>query len=131
MWEARIQYQYDQELADLWYESDGLHFHLFTSNSPSDGSHESICVARERLEACRRSSMSLHLRLELDLSSGFGEFPMGFAQFHRETVGSHLTLIVKLVSLVSNVSQPDSRSIIELPHSAERSDTVPRPVPTL
>lgn len=64
--------QHDQEFADLGYERDSLHARLATYDSHSEASCESFRALCDRLEENRRASVSLLLRLELDLPSGPG-----------------------------------------------------------
>lgn len=82
--------QFDQELADLRYEREGLHDPLVVYDSYSEASCESLYVACELLKAHRSASVSFRFRQESDLSSGLGEFLMR----------SHALLMKPLVFIV-------------------------------
>lgn len=122
IWEVRA--QYDQENADLGYEHDVLQALLATYDNRSETSLNSLRVARERLEAFKRASVSSHLHLELYLSSSFGQFWMGVARFINEAVRVHRTGIIELVSSASDTLELESRYIVQVLRSPERMYTV-------
>lgn len=61
---------YEQELADLLNEQDGLQVLLISFRSHDDASREFLRNACERLAVYRGASVSLHLRLESGTTTG-------------------------------------------------------------
>lgn len=94
--------QYDQGLAYLCYEPDGVQAWLAAHEFRSEVSRQSLCFACERFKAYRSSSESMHLRLELYLSSGLVQFLTGVARFVNEAVDVQSTRVARLVSSASD-----------------------------
>lgn len=99
--------QYDHELADFQYDYIGVQVGLATHD----------CCSKSFPESLRQSaSLILHLRLELDFTSIFGNFLMGVAQFVSETVGLNLTYIVEMLSSASDALELESLFIVKGSH---------------
>lgn len=64
---------------------------------------ESLRIAYERLEAYRNAFVSLHLRLESDLSSDLAEFSMEVTRFLNRTVDVHRTRVVEQILSLADV----------------------------
>lgn len=67
---------------------------LDTYYSHSEASGKFSRASCESLEAYRGASVSFHLHLEPDLTTGLKEFLMQVAQFVSETAGAHRTRIL-------------------------------------
>lgn len=78
--------RYDQEKAYLWYEKTGLEARFASYDSRSEAFQGSLPVTNDAEEAHQSAFVSLHLRFELDLTSGFRECLIGVTLFITETV---------------------------------------------
>lgn len=117
--------------SDLRYKHDGLQARLVIYNGLSEAFHDSLRVAHEPLEAYRGASLSSLLRWNSNLTPVFQYFFKWVALSVNETVLVHHTRTVELVSLPSDALEPESRSIVEMLCSAQRSGTVSSVYPAL
>lgn len=93
----KLSTQYNQELADLWYERDSLQSRVASYDNGREASCKSFWVAHERKEMYRSASVSSLLGTELNLASQLGDVLWVDALFVNETGNTHRTCIVELV----------------------------------